>query len=234
MSWKTNKMAIGLRNIGRRIGLNSFIMSVISQKDYEDKFNNAMLSNVKKGDVVWDVGANVGLYTKIFSDLVDSRGKVLAFEPSPNNLTRLEADTKSIKNIELLPFGLGNREEIVNFMQGDDELGATSQVVNDAPISGKYDKVEIRVGDKLVQSGVVAPPNFIKIDVEGFELEVLMGMSEILGAQTLRALGIEIHFGLLAARQMEQAPRQIELLLEDAGFKCSWPDNSHILALRPI
>ena len=39
-------------------------------------------------------------------------------------------------------------------------------------------------------------------------------------------------FGLLAARGMAHAPQQIESLLGKAGFSCSWPDSSHILAIR--
>ena len=57
-------------------------------------------------------------------------------------------------------------------------------------------------------------------------------MEEILNSQELRVLGIEVHFGLLAARGMPDAPQQIEALLGKAGFSCSWPDSSHILAIR--
>ncbi len=186
----------------------------------------------KKNDVVWDVGANVGHYTKLFADITDSQGKVFAFEPSPQNYKRLALNLKGVENVVLLPYGLGDKEETVAFKQGDDELGATSQVLDVTVSAGGHDQVEICCGDRLVGSGSAGLPNFVKIDVEGFELEVLTGMRETLNSQKLRALGIEVHFGLLAARGMAHAPQQIEALLRRAGFSCSWPDSSHILATR--
>lgn len=232
MSWRTNSLVLGLRNIGRRFGLNSFLMSLISTGSYEDKFNKALLSSVEKNDVVWDVGANMGIYTKLFADLTGLQGKVFAFEPSTQNYKKLVSNLKNVANVVFLPFGLGNKEETVAFKQGNDELGATSQVLDISTSMGGYDQVEIRCGDQLVESGTVSLPNFIKIDVEGFELEVLTGMSEILNHPKLRAIGIEVHFGLLAARGMEHAPQKIECLLKKSGFSYSWPDSSHILATR--
>lgn len=232
MNWMTNSLALSLRNMGRRLGLNSFLMSFVRANSYEDKFNKVLLACVKKNDVVWDIGANIGHYTKLFADLAGSQGKIFAFEPSPQNYKRLALNLQGVANVVLLPYGLGAKEETVVFMQGEDELGATSQVLDGAPVAGEHEHVEIRCGDLLVGSGTVELPNFIKIDVEGFELEVLTGMREILNTKGLRALGIEVHFGLLTARGMAHAPQQIESLLREAGFSCSWPDNSHILATR--
>jgi len=232
MSWRTNSLMLSLRNMGRRFGLNSFLMSFVSSSSYEDKFNKALLSCVKRHDVVWDVGANIGHYTRLFADLAGSQGKVFAFEPSSKNYNRLALNLKGIENVFLFPHGLGDKEETVFFRQGDDELGATSQVLDVVASESGYDQVEIRCGDRLVESGSVGLPNFVKIDVEGFELEVLSGMREILNSQELKALGIEVHFGLLEARGMAHAPQEIESLLGKAGFSCSWPDSSHILAIR--
>jgi hypothetical protein len=83
-----------------------------------------------------------------------------------------------------------------------------------------------------VQSDVVDVPNVVKIDVEGFELEVLSGMKQILANRALKAVGIEVHFKLLQERGLTRAPRQMESLLQEAGFLCSWPDSSHIFAVR--
>ena len=234
MSWRTSKLTLALRDVGRNLGVNSFLQSFSKPTSYEDKFNDALLSSIKKNDVVWDVGANVGHYTKLFAELAGPQGKVFAFEPSAQNYDKLALNVDAFENVVLLPYGLGNKQEKVSFKQGDDDLGATSQVVSDtASISGNFFEVDIRIGDILVQSGVAAQPNFVKIDVEGFELEVLTGMNEALKNRRLRAVGVEVHFGLLTARGMSGAPQQIESLLRKSGFSCTWPDSSHILASRP-
>lgn len=77
-------------------------------------------------------------------------------------------------------------------------------------------------------------PNAIKIDVEGFEVEVLQGLGPHLAAPTLRVIGVEVHFGILKERGMADAPQRIERLLARNGFRVQWPDSSHLLALRPV
>lgn len=94
--------------------------------------------------------------------------------------------------------------------------------------------VDIRTGQGLIQGGEAMVPNAIKIDVEGFELEVLQGLGTHLAAPALRAIGVEVHFGILQERGMADAPQRIEQLLARNGFRVQWPDNSHLLALRPV
>lgn len=178
------------------------------------------------------MGANIGHYTKLFAGLAGRGGRIFAFEPSPVNYRKLSVNLAGFKNVTLLPCGLGAKEETVTSKQGEDELGATSQAWNtDASLSSDH-LVKLCRGDNLVSCGSIAPPNFIKVDVEGFELEVIIGLGDLLERQALRAIGIEVHFGLLARRGMEQAPQQIEELLRKAGFACVWSDSSHVLATR--
>jgi len=92
--------------------------------------------------------------------------------------------------------------------------------------------VDIRTADSLIQQGDALPPCAVKIDVEGFEFEVLQGFGAQLADARLRLLGIEMHFGIVKERGMPEVPRQIEQLLRSHGFSVAWPDSSHILATR--
>lgn len=84
----------------------------------------------------------------------------------------------------------------------------------------------------MLDSGEVLPPNVIKIDVEGFEYEVIEGLSAYLSSPTVKSIGIEVHFGILEERGLSQAPRWIERLLNGKGFVVTWADPSHIIATR--
>lgn len=132
MSWRTNWAVLRLRNLGRSLGLNRLIGSLLAGKDYEDRFQAAMLGSIRQGDIVWDVGANIGLYSKKFSAITGSAGKVFAYEPSPTNLQRLNTAVASLVNVTVLPVALGEHEGVVVLEQGDDPLGATSRIVGKA------------------------------------------------------------------------------------------------------
>jgi len=233
MSWRTNRAVLLLRNLGRALGLNRLLGSLLGGRGYETRFQEAMLAAIRPGDIVWDVGANVGLYSKKFSDIAGSSGKVFAFEPSPVNLERLKAAVASLANVTVVPVALGDREDVVVIEQGNDPLGATSRIVDKAVRqSERQVEIQLSSGDHLISSGAVTMPNVIKIDTEGFELEVLLGLRQTLQEKILRVLCIEVHFGLLQERGFPDAPSDIEKLLVASGFTLAWPDASHLVATR--
>jgi len=186
---------------------------------------------LRQGDCVWDIGANVGHYTKLFADRVGASGKVFAFEPSPANFERLCAACVSFPNVTLLQVALGKGNGRLRLKQGPDDLGATSRIL-DTESGGLV--VEVRSGASLISSGGALPPNAVKIDVEGFEFEVLQGFAVHLKNPALRVIGVEIHFGILKQRGMPEAPKEIEDMLCRSGFSVRWPDISHILAVRKV
>lgn len=228
MSWRTNTLVLVARDIGRNLGINRLIASWL-QKGYEENYDARLSECIRAGDTVWDIGANVGYYTLLFADRVGASGCVIAFEPSPVNFRRLADACGTRGNVRLKRCGLGNISGHLPFQQGEDSLGATSRVLVDAV---DRELVEIKVGDELIASGVQRP-NVIKMDVEGFEGEVLEGLGNCLRVPTLRALGIEVHFGILRERGLGHMPQRIETILKTSGFNIAWPDSSHLLATRP-
>jgi FkbM family methyltransferase len=229
MGWQTNSFILVLRNIGRSLGLNRWIASFLQGEGYEARYDNRFSGALRQGDCVWDVGANVGYYTRIFSDQVGESGRVFAFEPSPINFERLIKACASLGNVTFLQFGLGSEDSELRFQQGADDLGATSRIVEDES-AGVV--VDIRSATNLINGDIVIAPNAIKIDVEGFEYEVLEGLGEHLKNPDLRMIGMEVHFGILKERGMAHAPQLIEHILSRNGFLVSWTDSSHIIAIR--
>jgi FkbM family methyltransferase len=230
MNWRTHPWTIRARSFGRQLGVNRWIGALRGAHTYEDRFQRSMFDALRPGDCVWDVGANLGLYSAAFAERVGETGHVLAFEPSPTNLTGLRSKVSGLRNVTVLPLALGSETGSATFQQGADPLGATSRVIE----RGQSGAVQVPMarGAELVKAGTARAPNVIKIDTEGFELEVLLGLGELLREPTLRALCIEVHFGLLAERGLSHAPAQIEEALGASGFAISWPDASHIVAER--
>jgi hypothetical protein len=86
-------------------------------------------------------------------------------------------------------------------------------------------------GDLYVQRGGPVP-QVIKVDVEGFEEQVFLGMRETLQSRQVRTIFCEMHFGILEERGDRMAPVRIEKMLKDLGFRVSWIDASHLGAMR--
>lgn len=232
-------LIIFLRKFLRFTKLNKLIVAFISLSRssdyYENKFRNLMLDKIKKEDCVWDVGSNKGLYTKLFSENLDSSGFIYAFEPSKKNLFFLKENLKEINNIKVVPFGLNKINEKVSMMQGNDKNGATSKIISSNLESNDNNElfiVETFAGDYLVEKKDFKAPNFIKIDVEGYEYEVIVGLSNQLKSNNLRVVCVEMHFEEVAKRGFSNHPNLIIKLLKKNNFTVKWTDYSHIIASR--
>jgi FkbM family methyltransferase len=230
LSWRTNEIILAARNVGRKLGLNDAIAAALGRDGYEARYDSAFAGEIVTGDCIWDVGANVGYYTRQFSAKAGSQGYVYAFEPSPANYAKLTAGCVDLTNVTTHQFALGRESSSLPFLQGADALGATSRIVIGGTEAAVL--VDVRTAASILAADLAKRPNAIKIDVEGFELEVLQGFGEMLTDQSLRAIGVEVHFAILQSRGVGDAPAWIERELTQSGFSVSWPDASHILAVR--
>jgi len=229
MSWRTSSFTVALRSIGRAVGLNRWLAYCLGRGANEATYEKALCDHLREGDVAWDVGANVGRYTRALAERVGAQGRVFAFEPSPENFNRLKTACGTMDNVLLLQIGLGREDRKLFLKQGHDKLGATSRVVAD---DSSGITVDVRAAANVIEAGEAPIPNAIKIDVEGFEQEVLEGLGRFLREPDLRTVGVEVHFGILKERGLAQVPRRLEKTLKESGFKLDWIDSSHIIATR--
>lgn len=190
---------------------------------YEEDFEKSIVSRISPGDTVWDIGANIGYYTLKFSDAAGPNGKVVAFEPSPRTFERLVSEVSGRQNISSEQIALSDHRGEAKFYYGNAVDGVTDALQG----NGSFNMVQVACGDDFSPA-----PSVIKIDVEGFELEVLKGMPETLKAPALRNLFIEVHFLELAKRGLHSAPTEIAAILKGNGFSVRWTDPSHIVASR--
>jgi FkbM family methyltransferase len=233
MSLMTSPLALRLRGALRSIGLTQGVSRLLYRGGAEDDFARSLQSAIRPGDVVWDVGANVGLYSPVLAGWVGDQGHVYAFEPSGQNQIGLRAACADCQNVVIFPFGLSAKTHTVSFVQGTDSTGATSRVVAAGEkLPPGAEQIELRAGDELIATGAAKAPNVVKIDVEGHECDVLEGLSKTLSQPALRDIFIEVHFALLQAAGRSDVPRRIERELKARGFKVVWCDPSHLHASR--
>ena len=229
----TNDWVLKARRIGQTIGILRPMQRAyrkLARTDYEQAFDAALKASIRPGDTVWDVGANVGYYAPQFAEWVGSDGKVIAVEPSPSSLPDLRAAVEGIANVVIEEIALSNETGEAEFFlstEGASPNEGLSKVGSATAMVGH--KVKVLRGEELADRHA---PNVVKVDVEGFELEVIEGMGVALNAPELRTIAIEVHFQTINRRGIADAPKRLTKLLKEAGFSLRWTDPSHLVASR--
>jgi len=162
---------------------------LLNSGNYEENLQRVMKGLVTEGDVVIDIGANIGIHTILLSKLVGKEGRVIAFEPVPHLLKRLNTNLtlNSCRNTTVCNYAIGNenKKTSMNAVSEEDfNQGSSSLVLNENLSLGhiQIDDLEVNVRklDDLYNELGLNKINFIKMDIEGFEYFALQGMSKII------------------------------------------------------
>lgn len=183
------------------------------------------LEYLRPGMTVFDVGANVGELTLLFSRFVGEGGSVHAFEPTSEAFERLAAISRaaSLRNVHLNRLALAENEGAVQLhVYDDDHLSWTSRAqrplenygINVKPRT--IEEVPATTIDLYCERNGVAEIDLLKIDVEGAELQVLIGARRMLREQRARCVTFE--FGQTTF-DMGNTPDQLEAFLKEAGYE---------------
>jgi FkbM family methyltransferase len=161
---------------------------------YEYRKQRRFATEVRSGDVIYDLGAHVGFYSLLASALTGPRGRVFSFEPLPINLAVLQQhlNLNGIKNCTVLDVAVSSSGGVANFAAGPTTtMGRLTRESKDAI------NVRTVVLDDLVGRGELPLPNVIKCDIEGGEYDALEGAARILKRQRpkifLATHGPDIH-----------------------------------------
>jgi FkbM family methyltransferase len=137
------------------------------------------LRQIKWGSTVFDVGANLGYYTLLFSKLTGPKGCVHAFEPVPRTYDKLQKNTQACKNLKLSNFAAGERRTKSEICYDSKDLGKASLCTSPQK-SESSNIVEVVPLDDYVEELDLSRLDFVKCDVEGYELHAMRGMEKTL------------------------------------------------------
>ena len=151
---------------GMSFGCESSEKYFIVGADYENDLLPIVRAAIKPTDVIYDIGANAGYWSLAFARLCP-QGTVYAFEPSPINYARLEANTAAIPNISRIRAAVSEAAGTVRFS----ERGSVSGIWSD----GEVEVERVRLDDCNLPV-----PNFLKVDIEGHAGSALAGATGLL------------------------------------------------------
>ena len=142
---------------------------------YEHEKQKALQSQLKSGDIMYDIGANAGFYSLLASVCVGERGHVYAFEPAPCNLEALKKHLamNQVQNCTVVEVAVSGFDGSAAFdLSGDRSTGHLAE-------SGSV-RVRTLTLDRFIQDSGARPPSLMKIDIEGAEFECLRGASGVI------------------------------------------------------
>lgn len=172
---------------------------------YELEMQRAFAQALKTGDVLYDIGANVGFYTLLGSVCVGSSGRVYSFEPLARNVADLKRhiELNRLSNCQVIEAAVWQNCGTERFDSSRPRsMGWLSKAGTDI--------VSTVALDALVDSGAARAPNVLKIDVEGAEFGVLKGGSQMIrGSKPI----------ILLATHGQDAREACIRLLQELGYR---------------
>lgn len=192
-----------LRKIFYLISSNNFIYRVAKRLVFDHRGENnceidtngemlALKKYLCENDVVFDVGANVGDWTKTVLGIIPN-AKVYCFEPGRSTFSKLEQNIDS-KNVVFNNFGLGSANEEKAFYIFDNDSTVNSLYLRDELVDKNKvvtEKVAIKKLDDYCSDNKIQKIDFLKIDVEGNEMEVLKGAKRMLEENNIKIIQLE-------------------------------------------
>ncbi|MFC7357410.1 FkbM family methyltransferase [Jejudonia soesokkakensis] len=153
------------------IGEEVFAYGVYEKHDIATIINSLDFDTRKH--VILDIGANIGNHTLQFSKHFK---KVFSFEPNPLVFEVLKLNTRNLSNVILHPFGLSNTSQILNLQVPEDNIGGGGITTKE---DDSTQKIKVKRGDDVIFEDF----SIMKIDIEGHELEAIIGFENAIKKQ---------------------------------------------------
>lgn len=173
---------------------------------------------LRAGDVLYDIGANIGVYALIAAKIAPEAA-IVAFEPAYATFAELCENVRlngAMSAVTPLPVVLGETTRVGSLAYRDTAAGAADHTLDQG--SGSYvQPVLVHALDDLVARYGLAAPTLVKLDVDGAEAEVLRGARDVLRSPQLRSLVVEVENANTddVQRELAEAGFRLERRIDD-------------------
>ena len=158
--------------------------SIYSNGYFEADLTGIIINLLEENQTFIDVGAHIGYFSKLASHIVGKNGKVYSFEPTPSTYSLLNKNVRTSNNITVINKAAFSSEKEIDF----NDYGVINSAMNSFKNTGIYLGENVKKESIKVKTTTIdhfckinnIEPNFIKIDAENAEYEILLGMNEVL------------------------------------------------------
>src|SRR5262249_31780480 len=158
----------------------------------EETLIRNLASKLPNNAVIFDVGANVGLYSAAIARHFGQSATIYAFEPSTATFSRLQNSVGHLPNVHLEKNGFGDKEEFRNLFS-DKEDSALASVYQRRAFGDKYksETIILKRVDDFCREHQIKKIDLLKVDVEGHEFSVLKGCGDFLSPEKISVIQFE-------------------------------------------
>jgi len=185
-----------------------------------EPLNTKILSKMlKKGMTCLDIGGNIGYYVLLERQLIGSEGKIIAIEPLQRNFDYLKKniELQNVTNISTYRFACGDKNGKVPFIIDRESNGSwiiPDGMKNPDPSRGTITEVPLRILDEFVEELGLERVDFVRMDVEGYEIHILKGLKKTL-EKFKPIISFELHKNFLGVK----GTHEIFKLLKGLNYK---------------
>ena len=196
---------------------NFFGLKINNQEIYEYRITKYIYKNLNKNSIFFDIGSNEGYYS-IIASKKNFNGKTYSFEPIKSliKIIKKNLSINKIQNCKIYNFAIGEKNKISKINIYHEKNEGSSSIVNKYRYSNKNQKIQIKSLDNFYKRNKF---NFkidlIKIDVEGYEINVLNGMMNLIKKKKINKILVEYHFNIILKNEL----RVIENKITKSGYK---------------
>ncbi len=187
---------------------------------YEEDLATCPSQNLKVGDTFLDIGANEGYFSILGAKLVGSTGRVVTVEPQ----TRLQSvllrnfELNQLNNYKLVQAAISDKSnDSEQFYESPDINTGSSGLRSATSYAQRVYTIQTMTLSELFQEANLDAVDLMKMDIEGYEYEAILGSAELIQSKRIKMMAIEFHPRAMAARQKDGA--EIISLLEKSGYQ---------------
>lgn len=197
-------------------------ISILSGK-YERFLTDQILTMLPANGTFVDVGANIGYISYIIAKARPIAKNIIAIEPNPKVKEIIKYNLERFPSVKIFHFGLGSKEGNLEFYQGSySEIGSFVKGYNESFMSHATYNVEsisipVQKGDVILSW--VESIDVLKVDVEGFEMEVFIGLSNMIKAGRIKAIFFE--YNILSQKMTTEIEGNVSVIqyLQEYGYE---------------
>lgn len=198
--------------------------------DFKEKQRDRLYSLVKNGDVVLDVGTNVGETLLNFAKLVGSGGFVYGFEPDEKNFSNVEKNIglNDFANLHVFNLGVSDQKATVKLYRVDPHNLGMNRILSEdeARRFDDYTTIETETLDNVIAENNINHVDVVKIDIEGYEMHALRGAEKML-ERFHPHLFIEVGYSRLIKNGT--SPTEMISYLQQFGYRVYHADTDEII-----